>query len=120
MSIDCENKNSYSNCFAELILKAYAKYNCPVVVLIDEYDKPILDAIENLENAYENREILKDFYSVLKDLDPYLKLVFLTGVSRFSKVPRKYLSEGKEVYLIGIEFPQKERNIVNFEQGRVV
>jgi Protein of unknown function (DUF1703)./Predicted AAA-ATPase. len=62
------------------------RYNQQVVVLIDEYDKPILDAIENIEVAKENREILKDFYSVLKDADPYLKLVFLTGVSRFSKV----------------------------------
>jgi len=62
------------------------RYNQQVVVLIDEYDKPILDAIENIEIAKENREILKDFYSVLKDADPYLKLVFLTGVSRFSKV----------------------------------
>ncbi|GAB6078953.1 ATP-binding protein [Hydrogenobaculum acidophilum] len=86
LSVDCKNTNSYSNCFAELILKAYTKYNSPVVVLIDEYDKPILDAIYNLDNAYENREILKDFYSPLKDLDPYLKLVFLAGVSRFSKV----------------------------------
>jgi Protein of unknown function (DUF1703)./Predicted AAA-ATPase. len=57
-----------------------------VVVLVDEYDKPILDAIENIEYAKENREILKDFYSVLKDADPYIKLAFLTGVSRFSKV----------------------------------
>ncbi|AEF18844.1 MULTISPECIES: ATP-binding protein [unclassified Hydrogenobaculum] len=62
------------------------RHNHQVVVLIDEYDKPILDAIENIEVARENREILKDFYSVLKDADPYLKLVFLTGVSRFSKV----------------------------------
>jgi len=62
------------------------RYNQKVVVLIDEYDKPILDAIENIEVAKEDREILKDFYSVLKDADPYLKLVFLTGVSRFSKV----------------------------------
>ncbi len=70
----------------ELIIGLYEKYNIPVVVLVDEYDKPILDAIENIENAYENREVLKDFYSPLKDLDPYLKLAFLTGVSRFSKV----------------------------------
>ncbi len=86
LNIDCKDKESYSKTFSELILKASNKFNSPVVVLIDEYDKPILDAIENLENAYENREILKDFYSPLKDLDPYLKLVFLTGVSRFSKV----------------------------------
>jgi len=75
-----------SQMFLELIQKLYRKYNQQVVVLIDEYDKPILDAIENIEVAKENREILKDFYSVLKDADPYLKLVFLTGVSRFSKV----------------------------------
>jgi len=75
-----------SQMFLELIEKLYEKYNQQVVVLIDEYDKPILDAIENIEVAKENREILKDFYSVLKGMDPYLKLVFLTGVSRFSKV----------------------------------
>ncbi|WP_299239213.1 ATP-binding protein [Sulfurihydrogenibium sp.] len=72
--------------FYELIRKLYEKYNEKVVILIDEYDKPILDAIENIEYAKENREILKDFYSVLKDADPYIKLAFLTGVSRFSKV----------------------------------
>jgi Protein of unknown function (DUF1703)./Predicted AAA-ATPase. len=72
--------------FYELIKSLSEKRGSQVVVLIDEYDKPILDAIENIEVAKENREILKDFYSVLKDADPYLKLVFLTGVSRFSKV----------------------------------
>jgi hypothetical protein len=72
--------------FEELIKKLYERYNEKVVVLIDEYDKPILDVIENVEVAKENREILKGFYGVLKDADPYLKLVFLTGVTRFSKV----------------------------------
>ncbi|MEM6698811.1 MAG: AAA family ATPase, partial [Bacteroidota bacterium] len=56
-----------------------------VVVLVDEYDKPIIDYLEDLEQARTNRQILKNFYSVLKDSDPYLKLVFITGVSRFSK-----------------------------------
>nr|WP_038055397.1 AAA family ATPase [Thermodesulfobacterium hydrogeniphilum] len=72
--------------FEELILKLYRKYNQKVVVLIDEYDKPILDNIENPEIAIEMRECLKNFYSVLKDADPYLKFVFITGVSKFSKV----------------------------------
>ncbi|HFC97232.1 MAG TPA: hypothetical protein ENJ40_02075 [Thermosulfurimonas dismutans] len=72
--------------FEELILKLNQKYERPVVVLIDEYDKPILDNIENRELAIEIRENLKNFYSVLKDADPYLKLVFITGVSKFSKV----------------------------------
>ncbi len=72
--------------FRELILKLYEKFNQKVVVLIDEYDKPILDNIEDVDRAIEMREILKDFYSVLKDADPYLKFVFITGVSKFSKV----------------------------------
>lgn len=56
------------------------------VVLVDEYDKPILDRIEEREKAAAIREVLKDFYSVIKDSDPYLRFVFLTGVSKFSKV----------------------------------
>jgi len=72
--------------FKELIQKLYEKYNQKVVVLIDEYDKPILDVIEDTEKARRNRDILKKFFEILKPSDPYLKLVFLTGVSRFSKV----------------------------------
>ncbi|WP_337954084.1 AAA family ATPase [Hydrogenobaculum sp. Y04AAS1] len=72
--------------FKELIQKLYEKYNQKVVVLIDEYDKPILDVIEDIEKARRNRDILKKFFEILKPSDPYLKLVFLTGVSRFSKV----------------------------------
>jgi len=84
--LNLEEKEVINIKFEELITKIHQKHNMPVVVLVDEYDKPILDAIENIEVARENREILKDFYSVLKGMDPYLKLVFLTGVSRFSKV----------------------------------
>jgi len=72
--------------FKELIQKLYEKYNQKLVVLIDEYDKPILDVIEDIEKARRNRDILKKFFEILKPSDPYLKLVFLTGVSRFSKV----------------------------------
>jgi hypothetical protein len=72
--------------FQELIQKLYEKYNQKAVVLIDEYDKPILDVIEDIEKARRNRDILKKFFEILKPSDPYLKLVFLTGVSRFSKV----------------------------------
>ncbi|NOG31714.1 AAA family ATPase, partial [Halomonas sp. TBZ9] len=57
-----------------------------VVVLIDEYDKPILDNLLNAELAREMREGLKNLYSVLKDADPHLHFVLLTGVSKFSKV----------------------------------
>jgi hypothetical protein len=74
------------NRFADLIQQTHAKYDRPVVVLIDEYDKPILDSIHRTETAVAIREELKNYYSVLKDADPYLRLVFITGVSKFSKV----------------------------------
>jgi len=57
-----------------------------IVVLIDEYDKPIIDYLDQPEKAKENRDILKNFYSVIKDADQYIKFFFITGVSKFSKV----------------------------------
>jgi hypothetical protein len=72
--------------FLELIRLVHEQTGQRVVVLIDEYDKPILDRIEEPETARENREGLKDFYSVIKDSDAHIKLAFLTGVSKFSKV----------------------------------
>jgi hypothetical protein len=57
------------------------------VVLIDEYDKPIIDYLgDDTAKAIENRDVMKIFYSILKDADPHLKLVFITGVSKFSRV----------------------------------
>jgi hypothetical protein len=56
------------------------------VVLVDEYDKPILDRIENEDVAIDIREGLKDLYSVIKDADAHIQFAFLTGVSKFSKV----------------------------------
>ena len=56
-----------------------------VVVLIDEYDKPIIDNIENKDLAIELREILKGFYTIIKACDEYIRFVLLTGVSKFSK-----------------------------------
>ena len=72
--------------FMELIYKLYKKCSQKVVILIDEYDKPILDNIENPEVAVQMRESLKNFYSVIKDADEYLKFAFITGVTKFSKV----------------------------------
>ena len=77
-------EQSYDLKFKELIIKAAE--NRKVALLIDEYDKPIIDYLEDVSQAEANRGILKSFYSVLKDCDPYLELVFITGVSAFSKV----------------------------------
>ncbi|MCG5511126.1 ATP-binding protein [Ectothiorhodospira lacustris] len=72
--------------FSSLIRQTHAHYGQRAVVLIDEYDKPILDNILEPEPARELREGLKNLYSVLKDADPHLHFVLLTGVSKFSKV----------------------------------
>ena len=79
-------EKNISDRFDELVRKIFEKQNRQVVILIDEYDKPILDNIDNPESAMAIREELKNFYSVIKDLDSCLKFVFLTGVSRFSRV----------------------------------
>lgn len=58
----------------------------PVVILIDEYDKPLVHHLENTGLAQQNRDLLRDFYATIKALDQYLRFVFVTGVSKFSKV----------------------------------
>ena len=85
LEIECEYK-SISGCFSELIEKAKKKSGQNAVILIDEYDKPILDNITEPEIAKELREGLKNLYSVIKGQDANIKFVLLTGVSKFSKV----------------------------------
>lgn len=58
----------------------------PVVILIDEYDKPLVHHLEDMDVVAKNRDILRDFYTMIKALDEYLHFVFVTGVSKFSKV----------------------------------
>ena len=72
--------------FLALIRDAHERYHQAAVVLIDEYDKPILDNILDSNKAKALREGLKNLYSALKDADPHLRMVLLTGVSKFSKV----------------------------------
>ncbi|MBR1437946.1 MAG: AAA family ATPase [Synergistaceae bacterium] len=74
----------FSDMLEELIIKLYRK-NGPLVVLIDEYDKPILDNITNLKKANEMREVLRSFYTTVKSCDNYFRFVFITGISKFSK-----------------------------------
>lgn len=75
---------AYDQLFKELITKAAQQGK--VAILIDEYDKPLIDYLDNIPKAEENRTILKNFYSILKDADEHIRLLILTGVSRFSKV----------------------------------
>ena len=72
--------------FANLITALHRQAGRPVVVLVDEYDKPILDALDEPELARGNRDFLRGIYSVIKDSDAHVRFSFLTGVSKFSKV----------------------------------
>ncbi len=72
--------------FAYLIEALHDRAGQPVAVLVDEYDKPILDALEIPEVARANRDFLRGLYATIKDSDAYIKFTFLTGVSKFSKV----------------------------------
>lgn len=81
-----ESETTLSLRFKGVIQRAAEKTGRNVVVLIDEYDKPMLQAIHNKELQSSYRNILKAFYGVLKSKDAYLKFALLTGVTKFSKV----------------------------------
>ena len=73
--------------FADLIKQLHDKHG-KVVILIDEYDKPIIDYLEfhKLPQAKANHEVLGLFYGALKDVDAYIRLLFITGISKFTRV----------------------------------
>jgi hypothetical protein len=72
--------------FEAVIESAYEQTGKKVVVLIDEYDKPLINTMEDETSNGEIRTLLKSFYGVLKSVDRYLRFVMLTGVTKFSKV----------------------------------
>jgi len=72
--------------FRRLLQELHRTAGRRVVVLVDEYDKPILDALEEPEIAIANRDYLRGLYGVIKDCDAHVRFTFLTGVSKFSKV----------------------------------
>ena len=69
-----------------LITNAYEKTGKKVVILIDEYDAPLLDAVHEETSLPVLRNVMRNFYSPLKDCDPYLRFVFLTGITKFSQL----------------------------------
>ncbi|MDE5868619.1 MAG: ATP-binding protein, partial [Muribaculaceae bacterium] len=81
-----EIKESVSSRFRKVIKAASETTGKKVVILIDEYDKPLLNTIGNEELAEKFRDTLKSVYSNLKSMDNFIELAFLTGVARFSKV----------------------------------
>ncbi len=87
---DCWGKDiretSFSDRFTGIIRRAVGRTGQRVVILIDEYDKPMLQTIGNLELQETYRNTLKAFYGVMKSMDGFIKFAFLTGVTKFGKV----------------------------------
>ena len=81
-----ETSQSPATRFENVISRAYEKTRQKVVILVDEYDKPLLQAIGNKELQDEYRAILKSIYGVAKTMDGYIQMAFFTGVTKFSKV----------------------------------
>ena len=81
-----DDENTLSNRFKGVIQRAYDQTGKGVVVLVDEYDKPLLQALHNDKLLEAYRNILKAFYGVLKSKDSCLRFAFLTGVTKFSQV----------------------------------
>lgn len=77
---------SYSSRFMQVIKLAYEKTGRGVAVFIDEYDKPLLRSMFNQKLQNEFREMLTAFYTVLKSADPWLRFVFITGVTKFAQM----------------------------------
>ena len=81
-----ERTKTLSGRFYEVIRNTYEQTGMPVVILVDEYDKPMVLNLDNEPLQDEYRNLLKAFYGVMKSADRYIKLGFLTGVTKFSKV----------------------------------
>ena len=81
-----EDENTLTNRFKGVIQRAYEQTGRGVVVLVDEYDKPLFQNLHNEELMEECRNTLKAFYGVLKSADRYLRFIFITGVTKFSQV----------------------------------
>ena len=79
-----ESNDIFEIRFKRVIMRAHAQTRRPVVVLVDEYDKPMLDAIDDEELLARNQRELRAFYGVLKGAGDHLRFVFLTGITRFA------------------------------------
>ena len=83
----CEDPDALlSERFRSIIRRAVDRTGCRVVILVDEYDKPLLEVMKDPELEEHNKAVFKGFFSTLKSYDKYIRFVFITGVTKFSKV----------------------------------
>lgn len=107
-----------SEMLKDLTINLFEKFGSKnrVVIIIDEYDKPILDNIDKIDIAQSMREVLRNFYEAIKPLDEYLRFVFITGVTRFSKTS---IFSGLN-QLDNISMDQKHAHLLGYTQEEIV
>ncbi|NPU90019.1 MAG: AAA family ATPase [Fervidobacterium sp.] len=105
-----------SDVFYYLVQDIGRKYNKPVVLLIDEYEKPILDHISDKQKAHEMREILRQLYTKIKSLDQYLRFVFLTGITKYTKAGVFCTSNN----LVDISFHEDFSQMLGYTQEEII
>ncbi|MBP5455666.1 MAG: ATP-binding protein [Paludibacteraceae bacterium] len=81
-----ESETTFGLRFAGVVRRAYEKTGQKAVILIDEYDKPLTDVMDNLELKERNRITLQGLYGIMKKADKYIRFAFLTGVTRYGKL----------------------------------
>ena len=98
----CQAQGTLSGRFQNLLVTAAEKTGRRCVVLVDEYDKPLLEVLENNELEEHNKAVFKGFFGTLKSYDKYLQFVFITGVTKFSKVSIfSDLNQLRDISLLG-------------------
>ncbi len=83
---DCSSDKPLEDRFADLLIKAHSQTGQRCVVLVDEYDKPLLDLVEYPDIQEHNKAVFKGFFSNLKSCDSHIQFIFITGVTKFHKV----------------------------------
>jgi hypothetical protein len=85
LGVILSDSNSSGSLFDDLIIRTSGKYDRKVVILIDEYDKPYTDFVDDREMANKVRDVLRNFYVQIKANDEYIRFTFITGISKFAK-----------------------------------
>ncbi|QQZ29858.1 ATP-binding protein [Thiothrix subterranea] len=101
--------------FRQLLEQLARQHGKKVVLLIDEYDKPLIDYLDDIPQARTNQQVMKTFYSVIKDSDPYLEFLLITGVSKFSKV--SVFSDLNNLYDLTLD--HKAATLVGYTQAEL-
>jgi hypothetical protein len=86
LEVSLSNSNVPGNLFEDLIVNTYKKHNQKVVILIDEYDSPYVEFVNDPQMAKDVRDVLRNYYVQIKANDEYIRFVFITGISKFARL----------------------------------